>query len=103
MGDNKKIQVQIESDIKELIPGFLNNRRKDVEKIRQMLQENDLESIKLAGHTMKGNGAGFGFNRISELGKLIEDAAKANQTNEIVQWVDELSYYVENVDITYVD
>lgn len=100
--DNANMRVNIESDMKELIPGFLNNRRKDVEKIKQMLNENDLESIQLVGHTMKGNGAGYGFERISELGKMIEDAAKANQIDEVSNLNNELSFFIENVEITYI-
>lgn len=103
MLDNKKsFKVQVESELEELIPGFLNNRRNDVDKLRQMLAAQDFEAIKLVGHTMKGNGAGYGFDQISEIGQMIEATARDKKTDELEQLMLELSDFLNNVVIEYV-
>ncbi len=99
---NLNYTVQVESELEELIPGFLKNRLSDIQKITDSLQKSDFDAIKLIGHTMKGNGAGYGFNRISELGKSIESAAKEKHIAAIQELLNELSVYIDRVQIEYV-
>ncbi len=101
INDNNK-RVQVESELEELIPGFIKNRHKDIEKIERMLLDEDFEAIKLVGHTMKGNGTGYGFKEISELGESIEKAAREKQIKEIRRLIGELNLYLENVVIEYI-
>ena len=103
MPKNEKIyRVQIESELEELIPGFMKNRHLDIAKIKTMLQANDFEAIKLVGHTMKGNGAGYGFNRISEIGRLIEETAKTEKGPGIEQLILDLSDFLKYVEVEYI-
>lgn len=102
LNNTKNYRVQVESELEELIPGFMKNRHNDVDKIRGMLADEDFEAIKLLGHTMKGNGAGYGFERISELGKLIEATACEKKVGEIEKLVCDLSDFLQNVEIEYV-
>ncbi len=94
--------VQVESELEELIPGFIKNRYHDIEKIESFLRQEDFEGIKLIGHTMKGNGAGYGFNEISEFGKSIEAAAKEKQIPVIQKLLSDLAAYLDHVTIEYI-
>ncbi|MBU3916675.1 Hpt domain-containing protein, partial [bacterium] len=85
----------------ELIPGFLEGRKKDIETIRNSLETGNFESIQLLGHSMKGNGSGYGFDEISTIGKNIELAAKEKNINEIKQCLLDLSAYLDNIDIIF--
>ena len=67
----EKIEVRIDPDLKDLIPGFLDNRAVDVAKMRDLLQRQDFAQIHLIGHSMKGAGGGYGFDRITEIGAAI--------------------------------
>lgn len=98
----KSFTVQVESDLEELIPGFMKNRYLDVEKIENLLQKEDFDAIELVGHTMKGNGAGYGFEEISEFGKAIEEAATEKQSLVIRKLLTDLSSYLDHIDIEYV-
>ncbi|HSE83758.1 MAG TPA: Hpt domain-containing protein [Thermodesulfobacteriota bacterium] len=97
----EKIIVHIESDLKELIPGYLKNRYKDIESISEALEQDDYESIRLLGHSMKGSGGGYGFNVITDIGRSLEQAAKDKDADEIRKWVNELSVYLELIEIVY--
>lgn len=97
------MKVQIDAALQPLIPGFLNNRRRDIEKIRTLLTDKDYEPIGQIGHTMKGNGAGYGFERITEIGLAIEMAAKNLTINELETHVEELARFLDELEIEYVE
>jgi HPt (histidine-containing phosphotransfer) domain-containing protein len=98
---NEKIIVHADEDIADLIPGFLKNRRRDVETLKEGLQNNDYESIQILGHSMKGVGGGYGFDAIAGIGMSIEQAAKEKDAGEIRKQTGALSNYLERVEVRY--
>jgi len=54
----EKIVVHVDADLDDLIPGYLQNRREDVKAVWQALENQDFETIRVLGHTMKGTGGG---------------------------------------------
>ena len=98
---NEKIIVHVDEDIADLIPGFLKNRRKDVETLKEALQQADYESIRILGHNMKGVGGGYGFDAITDIGMSLEQAAKEKYTREIRKQAEALSNYLERVEVRY--
>jgi signal transduction histidine kinase/CheY-like chemotaxis protein len=104
-GDNEKqgekVVVHVDSELKDLIPGFLENRRKDVKTLEEAMAKGDYEAIRKLGHTMKGAGGGYGFDTITDIGKSLEDAAKEKNTKEIRKRVGELLDYLERVEVVY--
>ena len=87
--------------LKDLVPGFLNNRRKDVISINDALETGNFEAIVILGHKMKGDGAGYGFDALSEIGAALEQAAKNQDSETIRRYAGELSDYVERVEVVY--
>ena len=69
------ITVYIDQALKEIVPGFLENRRRDVQTLDTALRESNLVKIKTIGHRMKGDGGGYGFDAISVIGVALEQAA----------------------------
>ena len=67
--------VVIAKDLADLVPTFMSNRKKEFETLRTALAAFDFEQLRQLGHRMKGVGNSYGFSRISELGKSIEDGA----------------------------
>ena len=99
--DGEKIIVYIDEDLADLIPGFLENRRSDVEKMNEALAGQDYETIRSLGHSMKGAGGGYGFDAITEIGRSLEEAAEAQNTGTIRTAIGDLIYYLDNVEIIY--
>ena len=95
----KEVVVHIDDDILDLIPGFIDNRKKDIEQILKLLAKQDHESIRRLGHNWKGAGRGYGFDRISVLGKEMEAAAQASDSAQILQICDSAQYYLKHVQI----
>ncbi len=97
----EKIQVSIDPDLEDLIPGFLENRLKDVDKMKEALTAGNTETLSSVGHSLKGVGGGYGFDRISELGAEIEVFAKAGDLENIKPRIDAFADYLEHVQVVY--
>jgi HPt (histidine-containing phosphotransfer) domain-containing protein len=101
--DKEKIVVEVDEDLEELVPEYMEERQKDIKSINAALEQSDFETIRIAGHGMKGSGSGYGFNRITEIGKTLEEAAKVSDSEKIRQQLVELAEYLELVEVKYVE
>ncbi len=101
MSKDEKIIVHVDADLKPIIPRFFELRHEDVDAINKNLEKSDYETIMRIGHSMKGAGGGYGFDYISEIGAAIERVAKEKNREDIRRWADELSVYLENVEVVY--
>lgn len=98
-----RLTVEVDASLADIVPRYLNRRGEDVAAIRRSLAECDLESARVLGHSMKGSGAGYGFDRVTELGALIESAAASGDGDAVRDAADRLESYLASVDVTYVD
>ncbi len=48
---------------------------------------------------MKGTGGSYGFDGITQIGALVEEAGKAHNINEIKEGIEQLSNYLENLEL----
>jgi HPt (histidine-containing phosphotransfer) domain-containing protein len=97
----EKIVVVVDIDLEELIPGFLENRNKDVPILRQAFSDKDLGKLQSVGHSLKGVGGGYGFDMLSEIGADIEIAAKQSKLDVMEELINRLSDYLERVDVVF--
>jgi len=98
---DEKIIIQVDPDLEELIPGFLENRIADIAKLRASLNDKDYANIQSIGHSTKGVGGGYGFDLMSELGAEIESAAKENDADKIGEKINQLDDYLQRIEIEY--
>jgi signal transduction histidine kinase len=99
-GDGK-IVVHADPEIADLIPKFLENRQKDIDSIRAALEKMDFDTIRVLGHSMKGAGGGYGFPGVTEIGRHLEDAAKIKDTEVILKGIEDLTNYLNSVEVVY--
>jgi len=98
---NGKILVKADPDIADLIPDFLENRRKDITVMLDALEHSNFETIRVLAHSMKGAGGGYGFDAITEIGRDLEQAAKSKNAEEIGKHISALSSYLDRVEVIY--
>ena len=96
-----KIIVRVDPELESLIPNFLVNRRKDSQTIEEALGRGDYETVRHLGHSMKGAGRGYGFEKISEIGAQMEASAKAKDADAITRQVKELLFYLDHVELSH--
>lgn len=89
--------IKPDPEIARLVPEFLTNRRADVEKIRAHIEGGEWERIRSIGHKMKGTGRGYGFPRISEIGRALEGAGSDSDAGRARAGADALEAYLERV------
>lgn len=101
--DNRSetVRVSIDPDLQDLIPGFLENRRHDIQVLQRAVAVQDFETIRTLGHRMRGDGGGYGFSMISEIGHALEKAALEKHTPDITAGVQELTDYLDRIEIIY--
>jgi HPt (histidine-containing phosphotransfer) domain-containing protein len=99
--EEARIQVRVRPDIANLVPAFLDNRRREVTAIPGALQANDYGRIRSWAHNMAGTGGAFGFPTITEIGRAMEAAAKAVDGVTIKACADKLADYLRRVEVLY--
>jgi len=98
MGEQTTV-VYVDEDLADLIPEFLENRRRDVEQITRWVQEGKYEELTRLGHTLKGTGGGYGFTEISAIGKDIEEAGAHGDQEAMIRLCERLAAYLATVTI----
>lgn len=98
---SEKITVKVDKDLEDLIPGFMERRRGDVESIKSSLSAGDMDKVRITGHSMKGTGGGYGFDHLTQIGSELEKAAVAGDAEEISSLVARLEEYLDNVVIEF--
>lgn len=98
---DEKILVSIDADLEDLIPGFLENRNADLGTLRSHLENSDFANIKSIGHSLKGVGGGYGFERITEIGAGLEAAALQEDNNKISELLESYADYLARIEIVY--
>ena len=93
--------VVVDKDLQDLIPGFLKNRETDIEKLTKAIEEEDYETIRIIGHSMKGFGSGYGFHFVTEIGKVIEEAGLKKDLKKANESLERLKLYFANIEIRY--
>jgi diguanylate cyclase (GGDEF)-like protein len=93
------IMVEVDPIIARRIPTFLANRRNDVRLVLEALDHEGFDAIRRVGHNLKGSGASYGFQPITDIGRTIEDSAAARDAEAIRHAVSDLSRYLDQVQV----
>ena len=83
------------------IPRFLENRRGEIDLMRDAAKTGDLATVASIGHKLKGSGGTYGFDSLTALGARLEHAAIKNDESGLLRIVDELAWYLEHVHVVY--
>ena len=89
--------AKVDPDLMDLIPGYVQNRFRDVESCRVRLQAGRFEDIRILAHGMAGSGGAYGFDEITRIGRAMELAARAQDGAACGKAIEELDAYVRRV------
>ena len=65
----------LDPTIKTLLPGYLENRKAELPKIKQFIADGDFENLRIIAHNLKGSGSSYCLTNISDIGGKLEQAA----------------------------
>jgi HPt (histidine-containing phosphotransfer) domain-containing protein len=81
-------------NILALVPKYLGSKPRQIEEARASLETKDFESIRRFGHNLRGTGAGYGFERIGDIGTEIEKGAIDHNERAIGEQLKALSEFL---------
>lgn len=99
---NDPIIVQVDKEIESLMDNYISNLHSNCETLLTALAGNDFDKVKTLGHNWKGSGGGYGLWQVTEIGKKIEEKAKASEGPAIQVLVDELKDFLKRLKIEFV-
>ncbi|MBL8992233.1 MAG: Hpt domain-containing protein [Spirochaetia bacterium] len=104
------IVVAIDRDLADLIPKYLENRKNDLARLRELLgagrQIETPETLEEAGrilHTMKGSGGSYGFHEITRLARAMETFLSAKNFVELEKGLLGLESFLTHLRVEYVE
>ncbi len=89
----------LEPSVARLAPRYLKNVEKDLQALKTAEAGEDYAAVQRIGHNLNGTGGSFGFPRITELGALMEQAAKDRAKDKIRDSIYELVAYLEQLGV----
>lgn len=98
---SEPITVVVAKDLEDLVPTFMANRTKELALLRTALEAGDFAQLRQLGHRMKGVGNSYGFEKVSVLGKQVEDGAKAEDRAGLDARIAEYADYLARVTVVY--
>jgi len=101
MDPSEKIIVKADSELADLIPVYLKRRESDLAAITAAAEARDFDRLQTLGHQMKGSGAGYGFDVISEIGAALEVEAKEKRTERVSGLVSRLADFLKRVEVDF--
>lgn len=94
------ITISVEDPaIAELLPRYLERRRLDVDTLRSLHANAELEAVAQMGHRMRGSGTAYGIPEITEIGTAIDRAARDNDADGVGAAIERLAAFVERARI----
>jgi CheY-like chemotaxis protein/HPt (histidine-containing phosphotransfer) domain-containing protein len=97
----KRSLVHVDTDLSDLIPGFLEHKRADAVMLTAAINQGDYDTLAKVAHKIKGEGGSYGFNVITEIGAAIERAGAARDPAAARTAVQELRDYLDSVEVVY--
>ena len=88
------IEILVDEDFLDLAEMYLEAKKKDIALYQTALENKDFKAIKDASHKMKGTGASYGFDYLTELGKNMEEASLNEEYDSLVQMVADLENHL---------
>ena len=93
--------VNIDADLEDLIPAFLEAKRQDLATLRQSLEKADCDAIRRVGHKLKGAFNMYGFGFLSDVCAEIEHAASAGEKASIKEKLGVIEQYWRKMEIRF--
>jgi CheY-like chemotaxis protein len=97
----KRQQINVDADLRDLVPNFLEHKRADVGIIQTAIDRSDYETICKIGHKMKGEGGSYGFDAVTTMGASLEQAGLDKNLVAARDTLGEFTEYLESVDVVY--
>jgi HPt (histidine-containing phosphotransfer) domain-containing protein len=95
----ERIHITADADLKEFLPRYLENRKRDLETLRRAAEKSDFRTVQVISHKIRGHAVSYGFDFLSGICGIMERAAGEKKLEIIVSLLNEYRDYIERVDL----
>ena len=85
-----------EDEWAEMQEMYINHTSKELASIMEGLETKSFDSLRTFGHNIKGSGGMYGFNEVTEIGTVIEAAAKDEDMAIIKSNLNDLGLFLKS-------
>ncbi|MDX1584788.1 MAG: response regulator, partial [Thermoanaerobaculia bacterium] len=78
-----EVAVEIDDDLRGVLPAFLANKRADLRELRNAFEQGDGESARSLSHKLRGAFSVYGLDRARDHCRELEAAAASGQTDRV--------------------
>ena len=96
----ERIRLSVEPELRELVPGFLTSRRRDLEALGRAIDQGDLAAVHNVGQNIRSFSRVLGIEQLTELGEEIQLAADEKSTRRIASLQAQLADYLARVEVS---
>ncbi len=96
-----RVIVGVDEDLSDLIPGFLTHKRADIMTIFDANARHDYAEIGRIAHRIKGEGGSYGFETMTEMGRLLEHAAAMRDDGAVATLAGQLLNYMDRLKVVF--
>ena len=97
----KNIVAHLDLFLRDLIPGYLRNREKNIKTIIQSIETTGFDKIRILAHSMLGSGGSYGFMPTSKIDEALEEASRIKDLKQIKKHLAVLPDFLERVTLVY--
>lgn len=91
--------ILVDKSLLDLLPGYLNGRRNELNALREWLRGGDFKSIAGLGHRWRGSGASYGLAQLSLLGQALQNGAAAKDSAAISRAIDAAATFLADIKV----
>lgn len=97
LNSNRYCENAVPEELLGLVNGFLKRRSEEIPVLREALKRGDFKTIGVVGHKLKGNGLGYGFPGLTQIGAKLETAAKDLNGQVSIQLIEDYEEVVKEL------
>jgi len=98
-----ELVARVPADIKDLIPGFRENRRREIQELRGVVAAANFERLQHIAERMYSLGNPFGFPQITIFGREMREACDAQDMKCAGRIISRYETYLADVTVTFVE
>ena len=101
MREHKPLVVEIDADLSDLTPGFLERKREDARRLHAAIDLGDFKVVGEIAHKIKGEGGSYGFDEVTRIGAALEEAGRVGDAARARREIARLTEYLATVEVVY--
>jgi len=95
--------VEVDADLEELIPSFLESKKEELRQLKIKLDANDYEPVRQISHKLKGAFNMYGFRFLSDACATMEAVSPRGERVKIQEQLDAIDHFMENMTLQFTD